>query len=102
MVNNYPAVLINRYATNKIIDTAKWKILNNLQAQVNRLVKSQDFSEKESAEKLLRLTEIYERIAISKSNRFDLKSLSTFVSQLLLPLLGLLLGNLDKVSALLR
>ena len=65
-------------------------------------MKSQDLSEKESAEKLLRLTEIYERIAISKSNRFDLKSLSTFVSQLMLPLLGLLLGNLEKVSALLR
>ena len=92
--------LINRYATNKIIDTAKWKILNNLQEQVNHLVKSQDISEKESAEKLLRLTEIYERI--SKSNRFDLKSLSTFVSQLMLPLLGLLLGNLEKVLALLR
>jgi hypothetical protein len=94
--------LINRYATTKIIDTAKWKILNNLQEQINHLVKSQDLSEKESAEKLLRLTEIYERIAISKSNRFDLKSLSTFVSQLMLPLLGLLLGNLEKVSALLR
>jgi hypothetical protein len=94
--------LSNRSAINKIIDTAKWATLNNLQEQVNHLVKSQDLSEKENAEKLSRLTEFYERIVASKSNTFDLKSLSTFISQLLLPLLGLLLGNLDKVSALLR
>jgi hypothetical protein len=92
----------NRYAINKITETAKWTTLNNLQEQMNHLVKSQDLSEKEPAEKLSRLTEIYERIVVSKSNTFDLKALSTFISQLMLPLLGLLLGNLDKVSALLR
>ena len=94
--------LFNRSAINKIIDAAKWTTLNNLQEQVNHLANTQDLSEKENAEKLSRLTEIYERIAASKSNIFDLKSLSTFISQLMLPLLGLLLGNLDKVSALLR
>jgi hypothetical protein len=94
--------LVNRFAINKIIETAKWKTLNSLQEQLNHLVKSQDLSEKEHAAKLSRLTEIYERIVVSKSNTFDLKSLSTFVSQLMLPLLGLVLGNLEKVSALLR
>lgn len=94
--------LVNRFAINKIIETAKWRTLNSLQKQLNHLVKSQDLSEKEHAEKLSRLTEIYERIVVSKSNTFDLKSLSTFVSQLMLPLLGLVLGNLEKVSALLR
>ena len=94
--------LFNRNAINKIIDTVKWITLNNLQEQVNHLMKSQDLSEKESAEKLSRLTEIYERIVTSRTNTFDLKSLTTFTSQLMLPLLGLLLGNLDKVIALLR
>ncbi len=94
--------LSGRFAISKIINAAKWTTLNKLQAQINQLTTSQDFSEKEPAERLLRLTDIYGRIADSRVNTFDLKSILAFVSQLMLPLLGLLLGNLDKVSALLR
>jgi len=58
-------------------------------------------SDKETAERLLRLADIHRQIMASKTNTFDLKSLSNLFSQLMLPLLGLLLGNLDKISALL-
>lgn len=94
--------LSGRFAISKIINSSKWATLNKLQAQINQLTISEDLSEKEPAEKLLRLTDIYGRIAESRVNTFDLKSISAFVSQLMLPLLGLLLGNIDKVIALLR
>jgi len=48
------------------------------------------------------LADIHKQIMASKTNTLDLKSVSTLFSQLMLPLLGLLLGNLDKVLKLLQ
>ena len=94
--------IVTRSTLGKIANGAKWKTLNKLQTKINSIEATGDLSDKETSERLLRLVNIHERVVASKTNTFDLKSLSTFVSQLMLPLLGLLLGNLDKVIALLR
>ena len=36
----------------------------------------------------------------SRTSTFDLNSIATLLGQLMLPILGLLLGNLDKVTGL--
>jgi hypothetical protein len=93
--------LLIRSTLGAIVDKAKWKTLNKLQTQINSIEATGDLSEKETAERLLRLADIYKQIMASKTNTFDLKSVSTLFSQMMLPLLGLLLGNLDKLLKLL-
>lgn len=93
--------LLTRSTLGAIVNKAKWKTLNKLQAQINAIEATGDLSEKETAERLLRLADIHRQIRASKTTTFDLESFSTLFSQLMLPLLGLLLGNLDKLSKLL-
>jgi hypothetical protein len=93
--------IATRLTLGKIVESEKWRTLNRLQTKINFVESTGDLSDKETAERLLRLVDIHEKIASSKTNTFDLKSVSTLFSQLMLPLLGLLLGNFDKVLKLL-
>jgi hypothetical protein len=101
-VTIFSQFLAARTTLGHIINKAKWKTLNKIQIHINSIEATNELSEKEASEKLLRLADIHRRVMASKSNIFDLKSISTFFSQLMLPLLGLLLGNLDKILELLR
>jgi hypothetical protein len=93
--------LLTRSTLGTITNRAKWKILNRIQTKMNAMEVTGDLSDKDTAERLFRLADIHKQIMASKTNTFDLKSVSTLFSQLMLPLLGLLLGNLDKVLKLL-
>jgi len=93
--------LITRSTLSTMVENAKWTTLNKIQTKINRIESKGDLSDKETSERLLRLADIHKRILASKSQVFDLKSVSTLFSQLMLPLLGLLLGNLDKIRELL-
>jgi hypothetical protein len=92
--------LLTRSTLGAITNGSKWKTLNKIQAKINSIEATGDLSDKETAERLFRLADIHKQIMASKSNIFDLKSVLNLFSQLMLPLLGLLLGNFDKVSSL--
>jgi hypothetical protein len=94
--------LLTRTTLGHLISKAKWKLLNRIQSQINAIEGTSDLSEKEAADKLLRLADIHRRVMETRSNIFDLRSISTVISQLMLPLLGLLLGNLDEIVMLLQ
>jgi len=89
--------LLTRSTLGAITNRAKWKTLNRIREKINALESTGDLSDKDTAERLFRLADIHKQIMASKTNTLDLKSVSTLFSQLMLPLLGLLLGNLDKV-----
>ena len=93
---------VTRSTIAKIVNDAKWKTLNKIQVRINSIEAKGDLTDKETAEKLLRIADIHNQIMASKTQIFDLRSVSTLFSQLMLPLLGLLLGNLDKILDLLR
>ena len=93
--------LLTRSTLGAITNRAKWKTLNHIREKINALEATSDLSDKDTAERLFRLSDIHKQIMASKTNTLDLKSVSTLFSQLMLPLLGLLLGNLDKLSKLL-
>ena len=93
--------LFTRSTLGAITNRAKWETLNKIQVKINLIEATGDLSDKDTAERLLRLADIHKQIMASKTNTFDLKSVSTLFSQLMLPLLGLLLGNLDKILKLL-
>ncbi|MBI3152005.1 MAG: hypothetical protein HYZ21_07735 [Chloroflexi bacterium] len=90
--------LLTRSTLRAITNREKWKTLNRIQSKINALEAAGDLSDKDTAERLLRLADIHKQIMASKTSTFDLKSVSTLFSQLMLPLLGILLGNLDKLS----
>jgi hypothetical protein len=94
--------LLTRSTLGTITNQAKWKTLKRIRTNINAIEATGDLSDKDTAERLFRLADIHKQIMASKTNTFDLKSLSTLFSQLMLPLLGLLLGNLDKLLNLLR
>jgi len=93
--------LLTRSTLGAITNRAKWKTLNRIRTKINSLEATGDLSDKDTAERLFRLADIHKQIMASKTNTLDWKSFSTLFSQLMLPLLGLLLGNLDKVLKLL-
>jgi hypothetical protein len=94
--------LLARSTIGSIANKARWTILNKLQSKINSIAAAEDLSDKEPSERLLRLANIHRQVMAAKTQIFDLKSLSIFFSQLMLPLLGLLLANLDEVTAFLR
>jgi hypothetical protein len=96
-----PQFLLTRSTIGTIINRAKWIALNRIRSKINAIEATGDLSDKDTTERLFRLTDVHKQILASKSNTLDLKSISTLFSQLMLPLLGLLLGNLDKLSKLL-
>jgi len=93
--------ILTRRTLAKIVNGARGKTLKNLRAKINALGIDGDLAEKETAEKFQRLTDIYERVKAAKVDALDLRTLTAFLSQLALPLLGLLLGNLDELLNLL-
>lgn len=93
--------ILTRSTLSTITSKAKWLTLNKIRLKINEIEATGDLSDKDTAERLLRLADLHKQVITSKMNTFDLKSVSTLFSQLMLPLLGLLLGNLDKLLKLL-
>ncbi|HSG42792.1 MAG TPA: hypothetical protein VLA72_06520 [Anaerolineales bacterium] len=89
--------ILTRSNLGAITNRAKWKTLNRIRDKINALEATSDLSDKDTAERLLRLADIHKQVMASQTKIFDLKSVSTLFSQLMLPLLGLLLGNIEKL-----
>lgn len=94
--------LLTRSTMKAITNRTKWKTLNHLRDQINVIESTGDLTDKDTAERLFRLADIHKQVMASKTSTLDFKSVSTLFSQLMLPLLGLLLGNMDKVLGLFR
>jgi len=94
--------LINQYAMRKIIITAKWGILNRLQAQIKEVQKNKLIDVADTTLALLnQLMDLHDRISAKPNSILTWGTGLSFLNQLMLPLLGLLLGNLDKLLKLL-
>ena len=89
--------IANRSTISKIVNKTKWKTLNKIQEQINNIQEDEDISDKDINEKLVRLVDTFEKIRITSASKFEIKSTLNFFSQMMLPLIGLILGNLDKL-----
>jgi hypothetical protein len=81
----------------KIITRAKWKKLNEIQAQIEKLEVEENIVEKETMEAVNRLMDYHDRIRATRNSALDLRAGLNFLNSLLLPLLAFLLGNLKEV-----
>jgi hypothetical protein len=80
-----------------IIRRAKWKILNEIQAKVEKLQAVENFEDKETLEAINRLMDYHDRVRATRNSALDLNTTLHFINSLLLPLLAFLLANLDLV-----
>jgi len=90
--------LVNQYAVRRIIISAKWRNLNRIQEQTQDL---QNVNLKEVPEATLarinQLMDLHDRIGAKPNSMLNWGTGLSFLNQLMLPLLGLLLGNIDKL-----
>jgi len=95
--------LVNQYAIRKIIIGAKWQNLNRLQTRISELQNDvlADASDKTIVQ-LNQLMDLHDRISKKPNSALNWGNGLSFLNQLMLPLLGLLLGNIDKLLNLLQ
>lgn len=88
---------LNQYALARIITRAKWRTLNEIQAQVEKQVEG-NLTDKETIDSINRLMDYHNRIKNTPSSTLDLRATLSLLNSLLLPILGFLLGNLDSLK----
>lgn len=87
--------LVNQYSIRKIIVNAKWIVLNQLQEQIDLQSKNLGTSPEPIAGQINALMDLHDRIRSSPNSMLNLGTGINFLNQLMLPALGLLLGNVD-------
>jgi hypothetical protein len=92
--------VLNQSSLSSIIKRSKWKALNSIQAKVEQLHSSEKLGEQETMETINRLMDYYDRIKNTRNSRIDSGAVLSLFNSLLLPLLALLLGNIEKILAL--
>ena len=91
----------NHYAVTRIITRAKWRELNEIQAQIEEIRMGGSLAEKESMEKINRLIEYHDRLMKTRNSTFDLNAGFHFFNSLLIPAVGFILGNLETFQEIL-
>jgi hypothetical protein len=90
--------LMNQYALRRLIARAKWLYLNQLQTQIKQLQNTNLITASEKTlTRLNQLIDLHDRISAKSNSSLNWGTGLSFFNQLMLPLLGLLLGNIDKV-----
>jgi hypothetical protein len=82
----------------KIIVEAKWKIRREIQQQVSSLKNETDLGDKENIEIINELMSFHDRIKGTRDSALNLRSIFSLFNQLLLPTLGYLVANWDKLT----
>jgi hypothetical protein len=95
--------LVNQYAIRRIIISAKWRNLNRIQEQIKDL---QNVNLKEAPEatiaRINQLMDLHDRIGAKPNSILSWSTGLSFLNQLMLPVLGSLLGNIDKLLKLIN
>lgn len=87
--------LINQASLRKIIVTAKFRILSEVERETAALRKGAWLTDRETMAALNRLMDYHDRICSTPDSMLDLRAGLHLVSQLLLPVLAFVLANLD-------
>lgn len=90
--------LVNQYFIRKIIIDAKWVVLNQLQQQITDLRNNNIGDSPEATVKQINaLMDLHDRIRAKPNSMLNWGTGLSFLNQLMLPLLGLVIGNFDKL-----
>jgi hypothetical protein len=94
--------IINQYSLARIISRAKWTILKEIQAQVEELQAQIHIPSEQALEQISKLMDYHDRIKATRNTALDFRAGLNYLNTLLLPLLGFVLGNLEKIQTLFR
>ncbi len=94
--------VIIQIALAKIIARAKWKTLNEIQSQIERLRSQEEIPSEQTLTHLSKLMDYHDRVKATRNSALDIRSGLNFINSLLLPLLAFLLANLGEIVALFR
>jgi len=93
---------IYQYSLAKIIQREKWKTLNVIQSQIEKIQKEQAIPDKETRETLIWLLDYHNRVKATRNSALNFETGLNLFNSLLLPVLAFVLGNIDKVIAFFR
>jgi len=88
--------ITNQIGIWNIVSLSKRKTLNRIQAQIKTLHDG-DITNKDNLEIIDQLMDYHERIRVTPNSNLNAGWVLNFLNQLALPLLGFLLGNIDKI-----
>jgi hypothetical protein len=86
-----------QYHLSDVIVRAKWKMLNELQAKIEKLAGGEDIPDKDALDRLSKLMDYHDRIKSTPNSALNFRASLNFLNSLLLPVLAFVLANLDKV-----
>lgn len=89
--------VISQISLTKTITRAKWKTLNEIQAKVETLQTQENLVDKGTMEAISRLMDYHDRIKATRNSALDLRAGLNFLNSLLLPVIGLILGNMKDM-----
>ena len=93
----------SHYAVAKIINKAKWRILANIQAQIEALQGREEILSEETLSHINKLMDYHNRIKATRNSAIDILAGFSLLQSLLLPVIGLLMANfLDVLDILSR
>jgi hypothetical protein len=86
-----------QYHLSDLIVRAKWKMLNELQAKIEKLSGGEEIPDKDTLERLSKLMDYHDRIQSTPNSALNFRASLNFLNSLLLPILAFVLANLDTV-----
>jgi len=93
--------VLNQTSLSSLVRRAKWKTLNEVQAKIEKLRVSKSFGSPKTMDAINKLMDYHDRVKATRNSAINSDAILGFINSLLLPLLAFLLGNLDKLIALL-
>jgi hypothetical protein len=89
-----------QYALSRIITTAKYKTLEEVEARIEQTLSKANLNENETRDAINWLMDYHDRIKSTPNSALHIRALFEFVNSLLLPLLAFLFTHLDEIAAL--
>jgi hypothetical protein len=89
--------VIIHYNLSRIIRTAKYRTLGEIQVKIDKLLADVNPNDREMREAINWLMDYHDRIKSTRNSALDLRAVLEFVNSLLLPLLASLLANLKMI-----
>lgn len=86
----------------KIIANAKWTVLEQIQSEIRALKISGHLNDKDTTDAINRLLDLHDRIEKTRDSTFDFKSGLDFLNQLMLPVAGWIIVNVEKLLSLIN
>jgi hypothetical protein len=94
--------VIIQFALSRIITTAKYKTLGEVEAQMEQIQANATFNEKDARETINWLMDYHDRIKSTPNSALRFRAILEFVNSLILPLLAFVLTHLKEIVSLFR